>query len=148
MLRLMFCTMAAAAVAVLPGCGGGVDGPERVPVEGTVTYAGEPIQEGKIRFIPENGPVAVGQIENGRYKIDARGGVPVGDHRVAIEAFRPKPGAEPVDEELAQDFADMEAGDVLKEQFLPQQYSSPTDTTLRATVEAGSGPITKDFELE
>ena len=66
------------------GCGGGLD---VIPVHGTVTFAGKPIPDGEIRFVPiegTKGPASVGNIVNGEYKVEARGGVPVGKHRIEI----------------------------------------------------------------
>lgn len=144
MLRLMICFV---FLMAWQGCGGQAGGPERVPVRGQVSYAGEPIQEGKIRFIPEDGPVAVAEIRDGRYVADARGGVPVGRHRVVIEAYRPRAGAEPATAELAEAIADIEEGEVPQEQFLPREYSG-AQSTLELVVESGANAITQDFDLE
>ena len=73
------------------GCGGSGGDVERSEVSGSVTYKGQPIEEGLIRFVPEKGtagPVSAAPIANGKYTIDAKGGVPVGTHRVEIEAYQ------------------------------------------------------------
>ena len=72
---------------LLIGCGGGLD---VVPVHGTVNLNGKPIPDGEIRFVPiedTKGPASVGNIVAGEYKIDARGGVPVGKHRIEIRVI-------------------------------------------------------------
>ena len=127
-------------LASMGGCGGSGD-VERTVVSGAVSYDGQPIDDGTIRFVPTKGtqaPVAAAQIQNGRYSADAKGGVPVGTHRVEIEAFRADPNAA----------ADADPGSIegsAREQFIPEKYN--TNSELELTVEPGGGPVTKDFEL-
>ncbi len=69
------------------GCGNDNNGPQRRIVEGGVTYNSHPIAYGSIRFIPQPvGPVATAIIVDGKFRCDARGGVPVGDVRIEIES--------------------------------------------------------------
>ena len=117
---------------------------ERAVVSGRVTYQGQPIKLGQIRFAPTRetgGPVSGADIVDGAYSVDIKGGVPVGTHLVKIEAYRdqarvprtpPPPGVEarPL---------------VVKTQYLPEQFN--TRTQLEITIEPGSGKITKDFDL-
>ncbi len=74
-------------IILLTGCGGGqLDA--RI-VEGRVTSGGEPVELGQIRFVPidgTSGPASVATIRDGHYRIEARGGVPFGKHRVEIDA--------------------------------------------------------------
>ncbi len=56
---------------MLTGCGK-VEGPERFPVEGTVTYEGQPVPSGLLVLEPDptrgsGGPVSVLEIRNGRF---------------------------------------------------------------------------------
>lgn len=77
------------------GCGlSGPEGPARAITFGKVTFNGQPIANGMIRFIPNDGPAAQGQIKDGSYHINYKGGVPVSVCRVEIEAF--KAGSEKV----------------------------------------------------
>lgn len=70
-----------AAVAVgclLTGAGCGAKGPVRYHIEGTVTYDGEPVPSGLIRFEPDatkgnGGPVGYATIIDGRYTTAAQG---------------------------------------------------------------------------
>jgi hypothetical protein len=60
-----------------------------VPVHGTITYQGQPVEAGSISFVPiegASGPVSRATIRNGQYEIMARGGLPVGKHRVEVLA--------------------------------------------------------------
>jgi hypothetical protein len=119
--------------AGLAGCRGG-RGPERVIVSGTITHNGKPIPEGEIRFVPAPPaavPVAIAQIVDGQYRVDHHGGVPVGTHKVEIQAFhmpsKPVPlGPAP-------------------QNYLPKRFN--TDSQLKMTIESGSREITKDFAL-
>lgn len=72
---------------LLSGCGG--KGLESRVVRGTVTYQGEKVETGQIRFVPIEGTpgsVNAAPIVDGQYEITARGGVPVGKHRVEVDA--------------------------------------------------------------
>ncbi len=77
------------------GCGD--RGPQRVIVSGRVTYNGKPISSGVILFVPLPScpvPSAAAEITDGKYRVDARGGVPVGTHKIKIEGYR-KPANAP-----------------------------------------------------
>ena len=73
----------------MAGCGTGAT--EKV-VYGTVTCNGEQVPQGTVRFVPIEGtagPASTGRITDGEYRIEARGGVPVGKHRVEVMARQP-----------------------------------------------------------
>lgn len=135
----------AAIVLVLLGGCRRADGPERVIVCGTVTYNGVPVSEGDIRFMPvasSQVPMAGAEIKNGNYKVDGRGGVPVGTHKIEIEAVRVdksrlKPG-DPMPPSA-------KAKGVPYEQYVPRRYN--LESNLRITIEPGSREVTKNFEL-
>ncbi len=127
--------------ALMIGCGS--DGPERVVVTGEVTYQGKPLEKGQIRFEPAPGnkaPPSGGFILDGRYTIDAKGGVPLGPHKVTIEAYRAAAG------HAADDSAEQTAETAPpRQQYIPAKYN--TNSELEITIEPGSGTITKDFKL-
>ena len=55
---------------------------------GTVTFEGKPVDLGSVRFVPiegTSGPASVGQVIDGNYRVEARGGVVLGKHRVEVE---------------------------------------------------------------
>lgn len=115
-----------------------------VVVKGEVKYAGQPIEEGLIRFSPidgTTGPANIARIRQGRYEMAARGGVPVGKHRVEIRAFKETAGAQPLPEGIP----GAEQGVPSKSQFLPPKYNSKS--ILKITIPPGSLKITKDFDL-
>ncbi len=128
---LLFC-------GLLVGCSGTSDEPERAIVSGDVTWQKKPIQDGIIRFISDSGPSAQAPIRDGVYKIDHKGGVPVGRCRVEVEGFEEK--------EIA------ESGSVLIEmpkkvgvQVVPQKFNR--ESTLQ--VDVTSGTLNQhDFHLD
>lgn len=120
------------------GCGGG-DELERVIVSGNVTFDGQPIEKGQIRFIPADGtpgPITVDPIDNGYYTTENTAGVPVGAHRVEILGYDGEeyanaptgPGAPPV------------------RQLLPKKYNKESE--LRVTLESGQDDDHLDFKLD
>jgi hypothetical protein len=132
------CVLMAMLASCLGGCGG--RGIETVPVVGRVSFEGEPIKEGRIRFFPvegTTGPMTGAEIREGQYEVQNRGGVPVGKHRVEIEARRfGKGGSGPEVPGL---------GNPAVEQFIPAKYNRQSQ--LFVTVESGSGKKTLDFDL-
>lgn len=74
------------AMVIAGGCSKSL--PTKV-IHGAVTYRGQRVQTGSVRFVPietTQGPASRATIMDGQYKIDARGGVPVGKHRVEVFA--------------------------------------------------------------
>lgn len=144
------CALAALAVLVL-GCG--QQGPERVPVSGTVTWNGEPLpsaehRPSRIYFVPAQGneaPSTSAEIVNGEYTIESNGGVPVGKHRVRIEAYRPPPGSAAAEgQELPAWVADdVEGPPVI--QFIPPRYNQRSE--LEIIIDPAGGPIQHNFDL-
>jgi hypothetical protein len=66
------------AVIAIATSGCGKTGPQRFEVTGTVTYDGEPLPRGTIRFEPDaskgnRGPVGIAAIEAGRYSTAEEG---------------------------------------------------------------------------
>ena len=132
-------------LAAVFGCGHH-GGPERVVVSGTVTYQGQPVKEGQIRFYPTKGtqaPMSGGDIIDGKYVVEAQGGVPVGTHEIRIAAFRPDPRYREYEKSLRPDASALEKPP--KQQYLPEKYN--TKTKLEITIPPGSSGNAKDFQL-
>ena len=111
----------------------------RVLVSGEVTYGGQPVAIGQIRFIPmpgTNGPTSVERIVDEKYTTSSTGGVPVGKHRVEIASYDP--------EEYAN--RPMGPGTPPIRQLLPEKYNR--ESLLEATVESGKRKATLDYQLE
>ena len=98
--RIMPLLTVALACSLAMGCAD--DGPGRYHVSGSATYAGKPIPQGSIRFIPDSkannrGPAGFAVIENGRYDTSQSGkGTVGGPHLVLISGFdgQASPGEE------------------------------------------------------
>jgi hypothetical protein len=119
------------------GCTG-----KRVSVAGAVTYDGQPVDGGRIFFIPHGDPVgrpAVhATIEQGKYHLSAAQGPESGNHRVEI-VWHKKPGDKPLGKPGDPGFT---TDDLV--QTLPAVYNSKS--TLSADVQPGSN--TFDFPLK
>jgi hypothetical protein len=84
-MRHLILLAVALSLVALTGCGG----ERRVSVAGNVTLDGEPIPEGSITFIPDqgnHGPTAGGEIIDGEYRVESASGPMTGPHRVEIRA--------------------------------------------------------------
>jgi len=138
MVRVWF--LGALVLAAASGCGRRSDDVPRATISGTVTYQGQPVVSGQIRFVPTGTPprpVNGTVIREGKYQAALWGGVPVGACRVEIEAWRLIPNAS----------ADrLGGGKPPAEQFLPAKYNEKSELTL--TIKPGSGAITQDYDLK
>ena len=111
-----------------------------VTVAGTVRYEGQPLDNGEIRFIPDEGtaaPTNGGRIVAGRYSVTARGGLLPGRYRVEIES-RPTAGNElamPKDGE----------GPPKPPVKIPARYNS--ESTLKAEIGPEPPELTLDYDL-
>lgn len=87
--RLIFCAiLAAVCLPLVTGCK--KESSTKV-IYGTVTYAGERVETGQLRLVPIDGtpgPASMAKIANGEFRIEARGGVAIGRHRVEVEALQ------------------------------------------------------------
>ena len=67
------------------GCGKGTSAK---PMYGSVTYGGESVPMGRVSFVPmdDAAPPCATPIIDGQYRLEERGGVPLGKHRVQVDA--------------------------------------------------------------
>ena len=127
--------LSVACLLTLTGCGDS-DDLAGIHVSGIVTLAGQPVEDGQIRFLPEAGttsPVVIEAIENGLYTTKGSRGVPPGQYRVEILAFDP---AIPTPSS---------ADDPPRRQLLPARYNDRTE--LRLTVEPDQPATTQNYAL-
>jgi hypothetical protein len=91
--------------------------PQMYPVSGTVTFNGQPIAEGNIRFVPKDGSILeeVGEIRAGKFSFQSR----PGPKRVEIFATREIPPPQP-------------GMFGAREDYIPRRYNAQSD--LSATV--------------
>ena len=79
-------------VAACTGCGGS-GGVERMTIRGSVTYSGQPVPAGKVRFEPDtrrggSGPVGFARIVDGEFSTRGNGkGAVQGPMKVRIEGY-------------------------------------------------------------
>lgn len=142
----MLIVMCAAALFVVPGCGGVSDQPELGQVTGSVTLNGKPLSGVAVVFQPESGRPARGMTDaNGKYEltyIRQTKGTKVGPNRVEIAPSEDGEAAETENE-------GSESTPVAKpsksgKPTIPSRYN--TQSELKAEVKAGKN--TFDFELK
>ena len=136
-----------AALAVV-GCR--QQGIERAIVYGTISFAGKPMPTGTIHFVPIEGtktPSAAAQIVDGKYRVDSRGGVPVGTHKIEIEAFRPLAPDSPIAIEAARIAKEHPNLDFppSREQYVPARYNAATE--LKISIPPDSGTVEHNLQL-
>lgn len=117
------------AIGVVLCCSGCGDRSGRLPIEGTVTLDGGPLDKGQISFRPQAGtasPSAGAGIVAGRFRIAQEQGLLPGKFRVEITASRPagKMAPAPLTGELV----------AVEEQYLPAKYNllSPLEAVVTA----------------
>lgn len=135
--------VASVVLAIAAGCGGGRPG--GVPVEGTVTVDGVPLEAGTISFLPDGdtpGPKVAAAVTDGRFRLPAAAGPPGGLYRVEIVAespAAPASDAEPTPAGLAA----LRRNPPPPVEPLPAEYNSASE--LRRLL--GDGENRLDFDL-
>ncbi|NLF73736.1 MAG: hypothetical protein GX575_32275 [Candidatus Anammoximicrobium sp.] len=126
--RGLLFSLVSVVLLILSGCGGG--GPAEYSVTGTVTFDGQPVEKGEIRFLPAEpgGAAYAGAIVNGTFECK----VTEGAKRVEISATREDPTPAP---------------DGLPNyvSYIPAVYN--TESTLKAEVKSSDGN-TFTFDLK
>src|SRR4029079_11622130 len=120
-----------ALISLSPGCSADV---KRGTVSGTVTFDGQPLKSGTIRFDSADGRTAAADatISDGKFKVT----LPPGDKRVSITS--PKViGKKKID-----DTPDSPVYDVTEE-LLPKRYNAQSTLTMTVTADAQE----KEFSL-
>jgi hypothetical protein len=121
----------------LAGCGSSQL--ETAPVRGTITIDGKPLETGKVRFVPERGRGATGDIQpDGTYTLttySAGDGATVGKHRVSIVA------------RAAGQKRAVESEEPLPPSLIPEHYADESKSGLDFEVRAGQDNQA-DFDLK
>jgi len=132
----------AGLVTLAAGCGGG----SSAVVSGTVTYDGQPVENGTITLLPEDGkgPSAGGQINGGRYRVE---GVTPGRKIVRILGVKAVAFARTTEELRLQAEEAARQGKIGAEPE-PAVTIPPDAKGNNATVEVRLGSQTLDFQLE
>lgn len=75
--RSFFLGMLAVSLCAATGCGGG-----KGKISGKVTLDGQPLQAGRISFVPSKGTGATTEIKNGEYSVEQ---IPPGEVKVTVD---------------------------------------------------------------
>jgi hypothetical protein len=88
LLRLLVCASGgwAIALAIVFASGCGQSGLPRGAVKGRVTIGGQPLANGRVLFLPTQGPTVSAVIVNGEYQLPRHEGPVAGINRVEVEA--------------------------------------------------------------
>src|SRR3954451_4754809 len=99
-------------------------------LEGTITYGGETVQMAQIDVLGEKGQ-AIGQIENGRYKVE---NAPLGPVKIAVntEAFR----SNMIGQQMARANSDS-TGNAPKFVSVPAKYWDTESSGIKTTIKKG-----------
>jgi hypothetical protein len=120
------------------GCGGG---PQNEAVSGKVTWKGQPLDQGRMEFVPaDKGLSVAAAIQDGRYDVPRKPGLAPGSYQVRIFSResplrRGNPDAP----------SDIELIDRKAKERIPAKYNVKTE--LKAEVKKGGGN-TFDFDLK
>jgi len=117
------------------GCSEG-EFPTRV-VHGTVTFSEEKAPMGQVRFVPIDGTpgfASMGSIIEGEYRIEARGGVPVGKHRVEVDARKMREELRRLREKKLEEMTDRE------KEVLTKMETGQAEDTMRLGPALYAGP--------
>jgi len=126
----------ASAIGLL-GCGAKGDH-TTAPVNGKVTYKGQPLPTGTIMFVPGEGPAATGEIaKDGSYRLSTYAnddGAVLGKHKVSITALQ----------NVGAGLPEQKSG--TPPSLIPKKYISDQTSGLTAEVKAGGNVV--NFELK
>lgn len=144
--------LAALVTVTAFGCGDDTGLTKRYPVYGKVTYKGQPVEKGRISFIPSGaeGRPASGQIENGRYTLTTLspddGAIP-GKYKVTVTAQEVDDSEMKVIAKGGQFHHDAAFAKAVKnaKALVPSKYSLAETSGLAKEVAAQSNPIDIDL---
>ena len=135
-------TWCAVLATMLPGCGGTDGRPERIAVDGEVTFGGRPVVRGSILFIPMDdtrGPKAGAIVEAGRYRLPRDRGPVIGRLRVEIRAERE------LDYDITEPTESVKhIGEPLPQDEIPPSYNDRSTLVVETTAD---GENSFDFHL-
>jgi len=144
---------------ILGGCTGGAEGeaerPPTIPVSGTVTYKGQPVEGATVVFVPNlpQGKAASGKTDsNGAFAMttfESEDGAVAGDYKVTVTKIKPGTGGAVADVESDEYVDPAMAGEKKPsgpEHLLPEKYSKADSSGLTATVPS-SGEV-KDLKFD
>jgi hypothetical protein len=136
--RRFFALLAVCGVVSMTSCSTDDGFGKRFSVSGTVTYNGNPLQKGKISFIPADpkGVGATGVIENGSYALSTGGGndgARAGKYKVTITAKEDSAAKAKADFSKASKRADPD--------YVPGQFLARAEAQAKSLIPAGYGDV-------
>jgi hypothetical protein len=134
-------------VSAIAGCERPYEGPQLLPVVGTVTIDGKPLSNAALQFVATGDTKGLGGAAltdgEGKFKVTtpdgAHTGLAAGDYSVVISKLVNPDGTDFI---ATPDLAPMDAN---AKELLPSLYSDPAESTLAARVRADSPPL--EFRL-
>lgn len=149
--RAMFQACLVSVLLTVAGCG--QEAPPAT-VEGTLTIAGEPLDNCLITFLPDTdaespGPHSTAVTdEKGRYRLrlaDQREGASVGPHRITVQDLSVSTGVRRRDHGTVDAGSEEDATTPVRRSRVPPQYGSLAETPLKRSVQRGSQRIDLDI---
>jgi hypothetical protein len=116
----------------LSGCSGGNE-LGRLPVEGTVTFKGQPLEQGTVQIHPQdaaNGVQSGARIEQGEFSIAEQHGLPPGSYRVMLFSSDASSQAESSDEPPS------ESQGPLPKERIPADYNRKSNLVVEVKADA------------
>jgi len=145
------------SLAVVLGCGGEPDKIKVIPVTGTVTLDGKPLEEATVTFLPQTAQgvaAAATTDKNGHYVLQTAGahrpGAAPGQYTVTIMKIEVKPlrtQEESFAQAKSQGANAMPLPTTESKQLLPAKYRNPALSGFTATV-SDSGKNSFDFDVK
>jgi len=137
--------LALLGLALIAGCGKGLGA---VPIEGKVTYQGQPLTDGMVLYTPVDpkGRLARGALKpDGTFTLstNAEDGAMPGKYKIVIEALVPHPG-EPGRGDTP---SDAPPPQIERPSRIPEKYTRAEETPLQDTVDS-SHPGYKEWTIE
>lgn len=120
-----------ALFGIVAGCG---SGDPRLPVSGTVSWKGKPLDTGTVEFLPADPGISTQStavVTNGAFNIPKEGGLVPGRYKVVVSSPDPKTQQGPPDAPPG------ERGGYPAKDRIPPEYSTAGKTKLTAEVKAG-----------
>jgi hypothetical protein len=138
-MRVLTLCLSATLAILVGGCATDDPHPATVPVEGKVTYQGQPLTKGTVTFQPDGGRPAVGEIQpDGTYRLstfgDKDGAIP-GNHKVMIVSNTGDPTKMP-----------SSPGYVTPKGLIPKKFADVNTSGLEAAVSKDKKAY--DFDLK
>ncbi len=124
---------------------------------GTVTYKNAPLKAASIKFLPADGPMAVGMTdENGKFKLTTGGrpGAVIGPHKVAITKMTggteaaAMPSSPKPEDMMKMQKENMGKKNTGPKSEIPEMYANPDSSKLTADVSSKGADNEFSFDLQ